>query len=114
VNLSEWRAMKDAENILRFGIYDQLKYFASVSEPGARCIALWPDNLASVYILDRGRRLRDVAYHANPEMIEVLQERYPALTVGQVVYLPRLSPEKGWDLNDFFAGRNMHKLKENL
>jgi len=108
----------DAGN--RQSIRHQLIQFASVSWPGSRCIALWPDEVASVHILDNGGRLRDLDHHAHPDMIEVLQERYPLLVVGAVIYLPPTGTlRKGktghaMDLEDFFADRNLDKLKERL
>ena len=105
----------DAAN--RQAIRHQLITFASLSYPGARCVAMWPDAVASVHILDNGRRVRDVTFHTHPEMIEVLKERYPMLTAGAVVYLQPVSEGRNeeamrLDLEDFFAGRNMLKLKE--
>ena len=96
-----------------------LNGYARTAWPGSRCIALWPDGVAGVYILDRGGRLRDVTYHSHPEMIEVLKERYPGLEDSKFVYLEPVSDgaanhqgRYSIDLDDFFAGRNMLKLKE--
>ena len=100
-------------------IRSELVKFAEVSLPGARCITLWPDQVASVHILDNGGRLRDVTTWVHPEMIAALQERYPVLEVGRVIYLPPLSGGPCYsdedmmrDLRDFFAGHNMLRLKE--